>query len=307
MNINWYPGHMHKARKAILNTLNAIDVLIELVDARVPFSSQNPVIAQWRESKPTIVILNKTDLADPEYSQAWQTHMETQANIKTLSYHKDDKNRLQQISELCYKLCPQKADSFKAINGMIVGIPNVGKSTLINALAGKVMAKVGNEPAVTKRQQKVYLDAGNIILHDTPGLLWPKFENPHSGYRLGIIGSIKNTAIDYQDIGFYAAEYLLDAYPGLLDKYYQLETIPSSALGAIEAIGAKRGARQGGGRINLHKACEILVHNIRAGDLGGLCFETPTMIQAELAQAEAKRRAKQQQKAERKSRKKTAF
>ena len=301
MSINWYPGHMHKARKDILNKLNTIDVLIEIVDARVPFSSQNPIIAQWRVSKPTIVILNKADLANPEQLHVWQKYMEEQDHIKTLSYHKEDKYCLRQINALCYTLCPQKVDRFKPINAMIVGIPNVGKSTLINALAGKVITKVGNEPAVTKQQQKIYLDEGKVILHDTPGILWPKFENPHSGYRLGIIGSIKNTALDYEDIGFYAAEYLLNVCPQVLSKRYQLKSIPTSALECLQALGAKHGARQAGARVNLYKACEVLIHDIRAGKLGGLCFETPAMVQVELEEAQRQQKAKAEKKAGRKN------
>ncbi len=289
---------MHKARKTILKTLDKIDVLIEIVDARLPYSSQNPVIGEWRKTKPTIVILSKTDLADPDKTVEWQTYLERQSNVKTLAYQKDDKTRLKQISELCLKLAPNKATELKPINAMIVGIPNVGKSTLINALAGKVIAKVGDEPAVTKQQQKIYLD-NQVILHDTPGILWPKIENLHSGYRLAIIGSIKNTAIEYEDIGFYAAEALLRDYPEKLIERYQLDQIPQSDLECMEAIGAKRGAKQAGGRVNLHKASEILIHDLRSGQLGLVTLETPSVIEKELEEVAIQIAKKAERKANR--------
>ncbi len=281
MSINWYPGHMHKARKEMLKVLSNIDVLIEIVDARLPFSSQNPVIGQWRSSKPTLVILSKTDLADPVVTGQWQQYLEQESQVKTLTYHKEDKHKLKQIAELCLKLAPIEPTALKPINAMIVGIPNVGKSTLINALAGKIIAKVGDEPAVTKRQQKINL-GNNVILHDTPGILWPKIENPESGYRLAITGSIKNTAIEYEDIGFYTTEALMQLYPERLCKRYDIKELPSTPLESLELIGFKRGAKQAGGRVNLHKASEILIHDLRSGHLGPLTLETPTMIEREL-------------------------
>ena len=148
---------MHKARKEILKALNGIDVLIEIVDARLPFSSQNPLIAEWGQSKPTIVILGKSDLADEAMTKSWQDYLEREKNILTLTYQRNQSGINKRIVALCQKLAPQKMDSFKAINAMIVGIPNAGKSTLINTLAGKTIAKVGDEPAVTKRQQKIHL------------------------------------------------------------------------------------------------------------------------------------------------------
>ena len=302
MSINWYPGHMHKARKAIINLLSSIDVMIEIVDARLPYSSQNPLINQWRQEKPTIVILSKNDLADTTKTEQWQRHMEQKNHIKTLAYHKAEKSTLKHIAELCRKLAPQKADSFKPINAMIVGIPNVGKSTLINGLAGKIIAKVGDEPAVTKQQQKIYL-GDDIILHDTPGILWPKIANPHSGYRLAMVGSIKNTAIDYEDIGFYAAEYFLKAYPDRLKERYKLNDLPPSALECLEAIGLNRGARQAGGRINLHKASEILIHDIRAGELGNITLEIPAMVEQELTEVEQAAALKEAKKKQRRNKK----
>jgi len=298
MSINWYPGHMHKARKEMLEIMTTIDCIIEVVDARLPFSSQNPIISEWRDSKPTIVVMTKADLADPTQTERWQQHLEQHENIKSLAYSPKDTQRLQQIKSLCHKLVTEKK-SIKAINVMITGIPNVGKSTLINALTGKTIAKTGDEPAVTKRQQKIHWDE-NIVLHDTPGILWPKIENPHSGYRLAAIGSIKNTAMDYEDVGFYAATYLLENYPIALKERYQLESTPLSEVDFLEVMGAKRGARQTGGRINLHKACEILLHDLRQGQLGGITLETPDRVQQELQIVEQEKQKKEALKKERK-------
>jgi len=163
---------------------------------------------------------------------------------------------------------------------MIMGIPNVGKSSIINLLAGRIIAKVGNEPAVTKRQQTIYLDNG-IVLLDTPGILWPRVENQNSGYRLAITGAIKDTAIEYQDIAFYAAEFLLQHYPKLLLQRFSLDELPSTPLDLLEQIGKKRGCLRSGGRIELHKASEILIHEYRASMLGLITLETPEMIENE--------------------------
>ena len=281
MSINWYPGHMHKARKEILKNLNNIDILIEIVDARLPYSSQNPVLADLRHNKPTIIVFNKCDLADPEITLQWQQYYEAYDHISTLPCQQDQPQKTRQILDLCKNIASKKDASYKAINVMIVGIPNVGKSTIINTLAGKIIAKVGNEPAVTKSQQKINLEH-SIILHDTPGILWPKIENPNSGYRLAASGAIKNTAMEYDDVGYYAAEYFLAHYPERLIERYQLEKKPDSAIQFLELMGGKRGAKQAGGRVNLHKTCEILLHEFRQGALGKITLEKPNMMEQEL-------------------------
>jgi len=165
---------------------------------------------------------------------------------------------------------------------LIMGIPNVGKSSVINTLAGRFIAKVGNEPAITKRQQKIILDNG-IELMDTPGFLWPKIHNVNSGYRLAVTGAIKSTAMEYDDVAFFAIDYFIEAYPGLLKKRYKLEQLPSNELEALDAIGRVRGCLQGGGTINLHKVSELLINEYRAGQLGAMSLETPEMINSETA------------------------
>ncbi len=184
---------------------------------------------------------------------------------------------------------------------MITGIPNVGKSTLINILAERIIAKTGNEPAVTKSQQRINLGSG-IVLFDTPGVLWPKLENPNSIYRLAASGAVKNTAMEFDDVGFYAADYLIKAYPDLMQERFKLDEIPPTELEFLEAAAKKRGAIMSGGRVNLHKICEILLTELQAGKLGRITLETPDMITAEKVEMEKVAAKKAADKAKRKER-----
>ncbi|MEY4211435.1 MAG: ribosome biosis GTPase YlqF, partial [Pseudomonadota bacterium] len=182
MQIQWFPGHMHKASKEIKYALPEIDLLIEILDARIPYSSQNPMLASLRGDKPVIRVLTKTDLADPVVTKQWQDFLELEQGVKTLAVTTQQPEKIKQIIDLCARMLPEKTEANKVIRTMIMGIPNVGKSTIINVLAGRIIAKTGNEPAVTKQQQKINL-RNNIILSDTPGVLWPNLENRHGGYR----------------------------------------------------------------------------------------------------------------------------
>ena len=196
MALQWFPGHMHKALKEIKESISQVDILIEVLDARIPYSSENPEIAKIRGDKPVLKILNKYDLADPELTARWQAYLESERGVKTITTTTDNPANSKQIIKLIQTICAQKHASVKSINAMITGIPNVGKSTLINILADRVIAKTGNEPAVTKSQQRINL-GGGIVLYDTPGVLWPKLENPNSIYRLASSGAVKNTAMEY--------------------------------------------------------------------------------------------------------------
>ena len=280
MAVHWYPGHMHKAQKEIKEVLPQIDLLIEVLDARIPYSSENPAIAALRGDKPCIKVLSKTDLADPEVTATWQEYLERERGVKTFATTTDQPAKMKQILELCRKMLPEKDASVKTINTMIVGIPNVGKSTLINILAERIIAKTGNEAAVTKTQQRINLGNG-IMLLDTPGILWPKLENPNSGYRLAASGAIKDTAMEYDDVGFYTADYLIKAYPELLKDRFQLSDIPNTEIEFLELAAARRGALMAGGRVNLHKICEVLINELRSGKLGRITLETPSMIELE--------------------------
>jgi len=248
MAIHWYPGHMHKANKEIKETLSRIDLIIEVLDARIPYSSHNPLLSKLRGNKPCIKVLTKSDLADPDLTRQWQSWLEKEQMVKTLALTAEQPERMRQIIQLCRKMIPDSTAKHKPVNTMIMGIPNVGKSTLINILSGKTIAKTGNEPAVTKNQQRIKL-AGDIVLFDTPGVLWPKVENSPGMYRLAVSGAVKDTAFEYDDIAFFAAEYLLCTYPDNLMQRYQLENLPHNELDLIESIGRRRGCLRGKGRV----------------------------------------------------------
>lgn len=301
MAIQWYPGHMHKASKEMKKILPQVDLIIEVLDARIPFSSQNPMLAELRGDKPCIKVLNKIDLADPELTALWQSHLEQDINVKTLTMNAQHNDRIADLIALALSMVPSKVQGVKNVQTMIMGIPNVGKSTLINSLAGRQIAKTGNEPAITKMQQRIKLDKG-IVLHDTPGVLWPNLENPHSGYRLAITGAIKDTAIDNDDIALYAVEYLLDAYPDLLKQRFALSEIPASGMDALEVIGTKRGCLRSGGRVDLERVAKIILTEIRAGTLGLISWEKPDMIEREWAEVLVVREQKAAKKAARKQR-----
>jgi len=286
MQIQWYPGHMHKASKQIKETLPKVDVIIEILDARIPYSSENPVLKTLRGDKPCIKILSKNDLADPEITQLWQTYFEQEHGVKTLALsllqgNTNDSDKVRQLPDLCRKLVPAKQYSVKIIHTMIVGIPNVGKSTLINTVTGRAITKTGNEPAVTKMQQRINLGNG-IVLSDTPGVLWPNIENKNAGFRLAATGAIKGTAMDYVDVAFFTASYLLQTYPTRLKERYNLETLPTSELELLETIGAKRGCLRAGGQVDLNKASTLFLNDLRSGILGRISFETPNMMETEL-------------------------
>ena len=286
MAVQWYPGHMNKARRIIKNTMSEVDLVIEVMDARIPFSSENPMVAELRQNRPCIKILNKSDLADPDVTRRWLAHFEKEQGVKAQALSVLDKSRTKNLPNLCRKLLPERGTAVKSIRVMIMGIPNVGKSTLINTLAGKTLAKVGDEPAVTKEvssgQHRILL-GGNIVLSDTPGILWPKIENENSSYRLAVTGAIKNTAIDFEDIALFAADYLITAYCENVMQRFKLKQCPHSGNELLQEVGRRRGCLRAGGVIDMQRASEILIHDIRSGSLGAISFETPEMIMEETA------------------------
>jgi ribosome biogenesis GTPase A len=213
MAINWFPGHMHKARKDIAEVMPQVDVIIELLDARIPFSSENPLVNGLRGDTPCIKVLNKADLADPAMTQRWVEYLEQQQGVRALPMTSQHPEHIKSLLKLCETLMGDRDLAIRGGRAMIMGIPNVGKSTMINTLAGRTIAKTGNEAGVTKSQQKIKL-ANNITLTDTPGFLWPKLTPPECGYRLAITGAIKDTAFEFSDIALFAADFLLKALPG---------------------------------------------------------------------------------------------
>lgn len=290
---------MHKARKEIEEAIPQTDVIIEVLDARIPFSSENPMISEIRAGKPVVKVLNKRDLADPELTQLWIEHFEKEQDVKAMAITTSNPQEVNKILDLCRKLAPHREEIGKNIRTMIMGIPNVGKSTIINTLAGRTIAVTGNQPAVTRRQQRINLQNG-IVLSDTPGILWPKVENPHSGFRLAATGAVKDTAMEYEEVAFYTVEYLAQAYPERLKERYQIEELPQSDIELMEEIGRKRGALRSGGRVDLHKCSEILLHELRNGTLGQVTLERPEMITKELVEVEIEATRKAELKAQKK-------
>ena len=278
MSIQWYPGHMHKATKEIARSLSSIDVIIEILDARAPHSSSNPVIDKIVKEKPVIKLLNKSDLSDPYHTQKWQQYFnesEYQNSIAINAMKSDSKN---EIVNLIAQLSERKEG--KNTLTMVVGIPNVGKSSVINMLAGKKIAKTGNEPAITKGQQKINLRNG-IMLIDTPGILWPKIEDPESGLKLAALGSIRNTAVGYDEIAIYIIKFLMQKYPDYLKARYKIDLLSQDEHEIIELLAKKRGCLSKGGKIDLTKISEIIADDLRRGAYGQITLESTEIAETQ--------------------------
>lgn len=292
MAIQWFPGHMHKARKKIAEVMPTIDLVVEVLDARLPFSSTNPLVDSLRGDKPCIKVLNKADLADPKVSQQWVKYFEAQHNTRALPMVAEDKKQVRQLVNLIKQVADGFGERKINVRVMIMGIPNVGKSTLINALAGRIVAKTGNEPAVTRNNQMIDLKNG-IILADTPGILWPKFENVESGYRLAASGAVKDTAMEYIDVATRTLGYLLEYYGNELSERFKFKQLPEKPEEALAEIGRRRGCLKPGGIIDLHKAAELCLHELRSGKIGRISLENPALVELELAAIAAAELAKQ--------------
>ena len=299
--LGWFPGHMNKARRQIKDALPEIDVVIEVLDARLPYSSANPMLAELTRHKPVLKILSRADLADPVRTDEWVAFFDAQADTRALAITTTNTRELKKIPKLCHELAGAvRAD--RDVRVMVMGIPNVGKSTLINGLAGRKIAKTGNEPAVTKRQQKVRID-GRVALIDTPGVLWPKIEDQASAYRLAASGAIRDTAIEYTDVAIVASAELAKRYPAELTARYKLKALPTYEAPVVEEVDAdgpkkpdflaiagfdghailkeiagKRGGLRPGGEVDLHRGAEVLLHELRDGKLGRVTLETSADI-----------------------------
>lgn len=275
MIIDWYPGHMKKSREQIIEKLPIIDLFIEVLDARLPASSANPLLAKLRGTKPCIKVLNKSDLADPAVTDAWVRHLEKQQGVKALPLQAKDRRDAGRLLKLCRTLVPRRGGKGeRALRVMVVGIPNVGKSTLINTLAGKKMARVGDKPAVTTCPQQIDLRNG-IFLSDTPGLLWPVMEDQEGACRLAASGAIGENAFDTTEVALATVRYVSERYPALLGTRYKLAELPENPAALLEEIGRRRGCLVGGGEVDLHRAAELFLRELRAGLLGGISLERP--------------------------------
>jgi len=279
MTIQWFPGHMAKARRQVTEKLKLIDVVIELLDARLPMASQNPMIDEIVKDKPRLVLLNKIDLADPEVTENWIRYFRDR-EITALPIDALSGRGVHKIADYCRKLVEPIMEKRKArgmneraVRTMILGIPNVGKSSLINRLSGKKVAQTGDRPAVTKSQQWVKM--GELDLLDTPGILWPKFEDPLVGLRLAASGAIKDEILDFGEVALFVVEYLKMYYPTLLIERFKLEELPDDRIVLLEEIGKKRGCLMGRGMIDYDKVAELLLRELRSGKIGAISLERP--------------------------------
>lgn len=288
--IQWFPGHMTRAKRQIEEKLKLIDIAFELLDARVPLSSRNPMIDDILRGKARLVLLNKADLADPKTTAEWIRYFSA-TGIEAVPIDSVKGDGVRSIPEkakhaLRDKIAAQlrKGMNPRSVRALIVGIPNVGKSTLINRLAGKRVAATGDRPGVTKGQQWIKA-GGDLELLDTPGILWPKFEDEQVGYRLAAIGSINDQILQVEDVAFHAIRYLTRAYPDSLKARYELDELPggepqaNEIVDVMEKIGRKRGCLQSGGTVNLEKASMVVLRDLRGGQLGRISLETPELGQ----------------------------
>ena len=279
MQFQWYPGHMTKAKRAMQEDIKLIDVIIELVDSRVPFSSKNPDIDTLANGKSRILLMNKYDLADKAVSDKWTKYYEEKGHFVATVNSKNGRG-VKAVNDVIQKACKEKIERDRKrgilnrpIRAMIVGIPNVGKSTFINSFAGKACAKTGNKPGVTKGKQWIRLNK-NVELLDTPGILWPKFEDQQVGLNLAFIGSIKDELYNIYELSLLLLDYLIKNYPDAVADFYEIENSDSNNE-LLERIAIKRGCIKSGAEYDLDKAAKCLVDDFRNGRIGKISLEIP--------------------------------
>jgi len=280
MTIQWFPGHMAKARREVTEKLKLVDIIFELVDARIPESSSNPMLQEIIQHKPRLILLNKADMADRMLTSKWIDYYAEKGQL-ALSINSQAGTGIKEIVKAAEKILHEKIERQKAkgirpraIRAMIIGIPNVGKSTLINRLAKRNIAKTGNTPGVTRAQQWIKVGK-ELELLDTPGILWPKFEDPETGYKLALTGAIKDTLLNMQDIAVFGLKYLQEYYPERMLDRYQLTEIPEEISVLFDKIGQLRGCLTTGGEVDYNKTSEIVIRDIRMQKFGNITFDLP--------------------------------
>ncbi len=300
MGIQWFPGHMHVTKKAISERMKDIDVVIELLDARLPGSSANPMLAQLTGTRPKLKILNKQDVADPALTAAWLAWYNALPDTRAIGLDASETAPAQRLIKACRELAPRRGGMDKPLRVLICGVPNVGKSTLLNTLVGRKAAKTGDEAGITRVEQRILL-ANDFYLFDTPGMLWPKIIVEQSGYHLAASGAVGRNAYDEEETAMALLGSLKGPYAALLGKRYKLADV--DALPGLDdealltRIGKARGAVMSGGRVNLQKAAEILLNDYRSAVLGRITLESPEAYVAWLAAAEAEEARKAAEKA----------
>ena len=279
MNYQWYPGHMTKAKRMMQENIKLIDLVIELVDARIPISSRNPDIDELGKGKSRIILLNKSDLADPVWNKKWVEYFSNQG-MGVLEINSRTGMGIKSIQGLVQEVCKEKIERDRKrgivnrpVRAMVVGIPNVGKSTFINSFAGKACAKTGNKPGVTKGKQWIRLNK-NVELLDTPGILWPKFEDQTVGLRLAFIGSIKDEILQTEELASELVKFLNQSYPGVLEEKYTIESSDDN-YEVLRRIAESRHCLVRGSELDVEKAAAILLDDFRNGRLGRLTLELP--------------------------------
>jgi ribosome biogenesis GTPase A len=277
MPIQWFPGHMNKAKKQIAETMGKVDMVIEVLDARLPRITTNPLIHELRvaRQRPTLKILNKADLADANVTAAWVRHFKGEAQSAVLTLDETGKQRdTQKLLALCRELVPHRTGGFKPVRAMILGVPNVGKSTLINAMSRRKIAKVADTPGVTQSQQRIELVDGTILV-DTPGMMWPKIETDNDGLKLALSGTIGKNAFDAEEVAWYCLGWMAKHYPTIIATRYKLKDLEAHPDELFETAARALGCVQSGNRIDGQKAAERILTDFRGGVLGRVSLERP--------------------------------
>jgi ribosome biogenesis GTPase A len=270
---------MNKARKELAKTMQETDVVIEVLDARTPNASANPLLREIRGKVPCLKILNKADLADPSITQDWSEHLSQGKHGLCLSNGLDQPLEKQDVLKACRQLVQAKTSAVRKYQALITGIPNVGKSSLLNQILARKIAKTGNEPAITKGQQRVKLEEDWYLI-DTPGMMWPKLEDQKAAYLLASTGTIRNTAVEAEDIAWFTAELLLSDFYHLLEQRYEIPEKPESTEAFLEQLAHKKGCIGKGGAPDWHKVSELLLNDFRSGRLGRISLELPPQDQS---------------------------